>query len=67
MIKFLHNALIAYLNINNLRNRVIDLGEILKDLSLDYLVISEIKLDESLPSFQIKLSGYEVRASRDRH
>ena len=45
-LKFLHNPLIAYLNINSLRNKVIDLGEILKDLPLDYLVISETKLDE---------------------
>ena len=51
-LKFLHNPLIAYLNINKLRNKVIDLGEILKDLPLDYLVISESKLDESLPFSQ---------------
>ena len=30
-LKFLHNPLIAYLNINSLRNKVIDFGEILKD------------------------------------
>ena len=35
------------LNIHNLRNKVSDLGEILKDLLLDYLVISETKLDET--------------------
>ena len=38
---FLDNPLIAYLNINSLRNKVINLEEVLKDLSLDYLVISE--------------------------
>ena len=65
--KFLHNRLIAYLNINSLRNKVIDLGEILKDLPLDYLVISETKLDESFPNSQLKLNGYEVRARRDGH
>ena len=42
--KFLNNPLIAYLNTNRLRNQVIDLGVILKDLPLDYLVISETKL-----------------------
>ena len=66
-LKFLHNPLIAYLNINSLRNKVIDLGEILKDLPLDYLVISETKLDESFPNSQLKLNGYEVRARRDGH
>ena len=61
-LKFLHNPLIAYLDINSLRNKVIDLGEILKDLPLEYLVISETKLDESFPNYQFKLNGYEVRA-----
>ena len=66
-LKFLHNPLIAYLNTNSLRNKVIDLGEILKDLPLDYIVIIETKLDESFPNSQFKLNGYEVRARRDRH
>ena len=66
-LKLLHNPLIAYLNINSLRNKVNDLGEILKDLPLDYMVISETKLDESFPNSQFKLNGYEVRARRDRH
>ena len=64
-LKFLHNpliaylnvnSLIAYLNINSLRNKVIDLGVILKDLHLVYLVISETKLDESFPNAQFKLN-----------
>ena len=67
ILKFLYNPLIAYLNINCFRNNVIDLGEILKDLPLEYLVISETKLDESFPDSQFKLNGYEVRARRDRH
>ena len=48
-LKFLQNPLIAYLNINSLRNKVTDLKEILKDLLLDDLVIRETKLDESFP------------------
>ena len=46
-LKLLYNLLIAYLNINSLRNKVIDLGEILKDLPLVYIVISETKLEFS--------------------
>ena len=65
--KFLSNPLIACLNINSLRNKVIDLGVILKDLPRDYLIISETELDESFPNAQFKLNGYEVRARRDRH
>ena len=64
---FLHNPLIAFLNINSLRNKVIDLGDILKNLPLDYLVIGETKLDENIPNFQFKLNGYEIRGRRDRH
>ena len=64
-LKFLHYPLIAYLNINSSRNKV--LREILKDVPLDYLVISEIELDESFPNVQFKLNQYEVRARRDRH
>ena len=48
--KMFHNPFIAYLSINILRNKVIDLGYIMKDLPWDYLVISETKLDVS---FQI--------------
>ena len=65
-LKLLYNPPIAYLSINSLRNKVIDLGEILKDLPLDYMLISETKLDESFPNPQFKLNGYEVRAGRDR-
>ena len=57
-LKFLNNSLIVYLNINSLRNKVIDLGEILEDLPLEYLVISEAKLDGSFPNIQFKLNGY---------
>ena len=63
-LKFLHNPLIAYLNINSLREKVSDSGKILKDLPLDYLVISETKLDEIFRSSQFKLNGYEIRARR---
>ena len=48
-----------------MRNKVLDLGEILKDLPLDYLVISETKLDESFPNAQFKLNGYKVRGEEE--
>lgn len=43
-----------------------DLGEILKNLPLHYLVINENKFDKSFPNAQFKLNGYEVIARRDR-
>ena len=51
-LRFLHNPLITYLNINSLWNKVIDLGEILKNLPLNNLVISKTTLDGSLPNAQ---------------
>ena len=35
------NPAIGYLNINSLRNKIVDLREIMSDISLDYFVISE--------------------------
>ena len=48
-----------------MRNKVIDLGGILNDSPLDYLVISETKLDESFPNSQFKLNGYEGQVEID--
>ena len=33
---------------------------------LDYLVISETKLDDSLPNAQLTMNNYEIRARGDR-
>ena len=35
-------------------------------ISLDYLVVSETKLDSSFPSARFHINGYKVRARRDR-
>ena len=37
----------------------------MKTLSLDYLVLIEIKLDESFPTTQFDAEGYEIGARRD--
>ena len=49
-----------------MKNKVTDLKEIVGYLSLDYLVLSETKLDDSFPSAQFNLPNYEIRARRDR-
>ena len=54
--------MIGYLNVNNLRNKIIDLREI----TLDYVVLSETKTNDSFPTVQFDMSGYETRARRDR-
>ena len=58
--------MIGYLNINSLRNKLVDLREIILEISLDYLVLSETKIDQSFPTAQFYIKGYEVRARRDR-
>lgn len=41
-LKFWHYSPISHLNTNSLENQKIGLGVILKDIPLDYFVISEI-------------------------
>ena len=50
--KYPRNPLIGYLNINSLRNKIIDVQEMIGRLQLNYFVISETKLDSSFPSAQ---------------
>ena len=65
-LKYVNNPLIGYLNKNSLKNKIVDLREIILELSLDYLVLSETKIDQSFPTAQFYIKGYEVRARRDR-
>ena len=51
---------------NSFRNKVIDLREIISYLQLDYFVSSETKINDSFPYAQFDMSGYEIRAKRDR-
>ena len=67
-LKFVRNPLIGYLNINSLRNKIADLRIFLKNLPLEYLVLGETKLDESLPNAQFSsLDDYEIRTRTDRN
>ena len=66
-IKYHNNPLLGYLKINSLRNKVTDLRIIFKDLSLDYFVLSEAKLDESFPTVQFTSEGYETRSFGSIH
>ena len=65
-LKYPRNSLIVYLNINSLWNKIIDLMEIISYLQLDYFVLSETKINNSFPFAQFDMSGYEIRARRDR-
>ena len=54
-----NNPLIAYLNINSLREKIVSLKEILKKTEIDVLCIDETKLDSSFPNHQFKIEGYQ--------
>ena len=64
--KHLKQTFLTYWNINSLRNKVIDLQEIVGYLLPDYLVLSETKLDNSFPLAQFNLPNYEIRTRCDR-
>ena len=61
------NPLFGFLNINSLRNKIIDLREVIRELSLDYFVLSETKLDDSFSSAQFTIGDYEIRGRKDRN
>ena len=66
-LKCCQNPLFGFLNINTLRNKIIDLREVIRELSLDYFVLSETKLNDSFPSAQFKIDDYEIRGMKDRN
>ena len=61
------DPLIGYLYINSLRNKIIDVRELIGRQQLDYFVISEAKLDSSFPSAQFHIGDNEMRKRRDRN
>ena len=67
--KFRNNPIISYLNINHLRNKIVDLRPIMRDLEPTVLAIAETKLNDSYPSSQFRVDGYycpsEYRKDRD--
>ena len=65
-LKHPRNPLIGYLNINSLRNKIVDATEVFRKLQLDYFVLSEMKLDDSFPSAQFYIENFKIRNRRDR-
>ena len=57
-VKFKNNPLISYLNINHLRNKVVDLRPIVQDLEPTVLAIAETKLNHTFPNAQFRIDGY---------
>ena len=65
-LKYVNNPFTGYLNIKSLRNKIVDMREIIFDLSFDYHVLSETKIGKRFPTAQFYIKGYQIRARRDR-
>ena len=61
----LNNPIIGYLNLNSLRNNIHEMREVFGDLSLDYFVLAETKINDEFPNSQFLLKNYEINR-RDR-
>ena len=64
--KKLNKLIIAYLNVNSLRNKLEFLKEQIQD-NIDILMISETKIDASFPIGQFLLNGYSTLFRLDRN
>ena len=63
-----HNPLLAHLNINSLRYKTIYPRELLDCVDIDFISISEMKLDDSFPSAQFHSDSYFLfRRDRSKH
>ena len=54
------NFIYAHVNINSYRHKFPYVNDILKKNCFDYFAISETKLDESFPSAQFSIEGYQI-------
>ena len=61
--------ILTHLNINSIRNKFEEFKEIIVKGSLDCIVISETKLDNTFPSQQFTINGYKppLRLDRNAH
>ena len=58
--KFKSNFILLHVNINSLRYKFMHLHEILCKKSVDFLAISETKLDDSFTSAQFHADGFSL-------
>ena len=65
-VKHLNKILIGHLNINSIRNKFDELVVILNN-TIDILVISETKIDDSFPTNQFMIPGYQKPFRLDRN
>lgn len=46
--------------------KIVDLRDTILDIVLDYLALSETKIDQSFFNVQFNIKGYKIRARRER-
>ena len=63
----LQNPFIAYLNINSLRYKIIDLQHTLSSAGLELVAISETKLSSEFPDAQFHIDDYQFSPLREDH
>ena len=61
------NPLIGNLNINSLRNKIVHLRAKMQLLQLHYSVIGGTKLNDSFPTSQFYLIGYNTQVWKDKN
>ena len=66
ILNFPKSSLIAYLNLNSLRNKTNDLRIVRQDIPSRLLLLKQTKTRSSFPTAQFPIPGYEIRARRDR-
>ena len=65
--KYYKNPMLAFLNINSLRNKIIDLREIAERCLPDLFLIEETKLNPSIKTETLLMKDYQNPLRRDRN
>ena len=65
------NPIIGYLNIDSLRNKIVDIRQVLCESELDIIAVSETKHSDEFPNPQFNIEGYynpaQLRKDRTIH
>ena len=64
--KYLHNLIIAHLNVNSLASKLDAIKTIIPG-NIDIMIFSETKLDASYPTAQLMIDGYKTPFRLDRN
>ena len=58
--RYTSNFILAHVNVNSVRHKFISIHDILAKKHIDYLAISESKLDDSFPNAQFAAQDYAI-------